>query len=139
VRELSAVATDAAATDFPQARQLVKARNHTTHKKNGQQEEATRHFVSSLTVREAPPRRMSQTIRAHWFSESRHWQRDSCWGEDKCRLRSANMACALALIRTSLLSLLRWVGRTSLPEAFEDVAADLSLGLAWLKQRNLHR
>ena len=96
------MATDAQATDFPEARQLVKVRNSTTHKKTGKTEEATRHFISSLSCNEAGAQRLAQSIRLHWSSESRHWQRDACWGEDRCRLRSANAACALALIRTSL-------------------------------------
>jgi predicted transposase YbfD/YdcC len=132
------VPTDAQATDFPEARQLIKVRNCTTHKKTGKSEEATRHFISSLSRSEAGPERLAQSIRLHWSSESRHWQRDACWGEDRCRLRSANAACALALIRTSLQSLVHRVGRNSLPAVFEDVSDDLALGLAWLKQRNLH-
>ena len=130
--------TDAQATDFPEARQLVKVRNCTTHKRTGKTEEATRHFITSLSPAEAGPQRLHQSIRSHWSSESRHWQRDACWGEDRCRLRSANAACALALIRTSLQSLVHWAGRSSLPTVFEDVADNLVLGLAWLKQRNLH-
>ena len=132
------MATDAQATDFPEARQLIKVRNGTTHKKSGRTEEATRHFISSLGREEAGPERLAQSIRGHWSSESAHWQRDACWGEDRCRLRSANAACALALIRTTLQALVRRVGRRSLPTVFEDVADDLALGLGWLKQRRLH-
>lgn len=115
----------------------MKVHNDTTHKKTGKTEEATRHFISSLSPAEAGGSRLHQIIRSHWTSESRHWQRDACWGEDRCRLRSANAACALALIRTSLQSLVRWVGQNNLPAAFEDVSDNLALGLGWLKQRNL--
>jgi predicted transposase YbfD/YdcC len=131
------VATDAQATDFPEAKQLVKVRNQTTLKKSGQIEEATRYFITSLPPSSAAPERLAQIIRRHWRSESHHWQRDACWAEDKCRLRTPRPACALALIRTTLLSLIRWQGRESLPQVFEDVANDLSLGLFWLKSRNL--
>ena len=112
-------------------------RNQTTIKSTAKEEQAVRHFVSSLNRSEASAQRLSRIIRSHWSSESRHWQRDACWAEDRCRLRNRNAACALALIRTSLQSLLRWVGRDSLPEVFEDVAHDLSLGFVWLKKRNL--
>lgn len=132
------MATDAQATDFPEARQLIKVRNCTTHKKSGQTEAATRHFISSLGLKEAGPPSMAQSIRWHWSSESAHWQRDACWGEDRCRLRSPNAACALALIRTTLQTLVRRVGRRSLPSVFEDVSDHLALGLRWLKQRHLH-
>jgi len=135
---LSALPTDAQATDFPEARQLIKVRNCTTHKKTGKTEEATRHFITSLSAKEAGSERLAQSIRWHWSSESRHWQRDACWGEDRCRLRSPNAACALALIRTTLQTLVRLAGRTNLPAAFEDVSDDLSLGLGWLKRRHLY-
>lgn len=133
------MATDAQATDFPEARQLIKVRNGTTHKKSGQTEEATRHFISSLGLKEAGPAGMAQSIRWHWSSESAHWQRDACWGEDRCRLRSANAACALALIRTTLQALVRRTSRRSLPAVFEDVSHNLAVGLGWLKQRHLHQ
>lgn len=134
---MSVLPTDAQAVDFPEARQLIKVRNCTTHKKTGKTEEATRHFITSLSANEAGPQRLAQSIRGHWSSESRHWQRDVCWGEDGCRLRSPNAACALALIRTTLQTLVRRAGRSSLPTVFEDVSDDLALGLGWLKQRNL--
>jgi hypothetical protein len=73
----------------------VKVRNPTTHKKNGKVEEATRHFIASLSPTEANARRPHRTIRSHWGCESQHWQRDASWGEDKCRLRNPNAACAL--------------------------------------------
>lgn len=133
------MATDAQATDFPEARQLLKVRNGTTHKKSGKREEATRHFISSIGLQEAGPEPMAQSIRRHWSSESAHWQRDACWGEDRCRLRSANAACALALIRTTLQALVRRASHRSLPSVFEDVSHNLAVGLAWLKQRHLHR
>jgi len=136
---LSAVATDAQATDFPEARQLIKMRNGTTHKKSGKTEQATRHFICSLESKEASPERLAQTIRRHWASESAHWQPDACWGEDRCRLRSAHAACALALIRTTLQTLVRRTARRSLPAVFEDVSDNLALGLGWLKQRHLHQ
>jgi predicted transposase YbfD/YdcC len=138
-RDLSATVTDAEATDFPEARQLVKVRNRITDKKTGETDDATRHFVTSLSPTEANAHRLQRTIRSHWGCESRHWQRDACWGEDQCRLREPRAACALALIRTTLQSLVRWVGRRGLPAVFEDVADDLSLGLGWLNQRHFRQ
>lgn len=133
------MATDAQASDFPEARQLIKVRNCTTHKKSGKTEEATRHFISSIGLTETGPGRLAQSIRWHWSSESAHWQRDACWGEDRCRLRNANAACALALIRTTLQALVRRTSHRALPSVFEDVSDNLALGLRWLKQRRLHQ
>lgn len=135
---MSAGATDAQATDFPEARQLLKVRHCTMHKNSGKIEDATRHFISSLSIQETGPERMAHSIRWHSSSESAHWQRDACWGEDRCRSRSANAARALALIRTTLQAQTRRLGHGSLPSAFEDVSDDLALDLHWLKQRRLH-
>jgi len=145
VRELSRVSTDPQSADFPEARQLLRSRNDTTYKKapkdagQAADEHLTRYFISSWEEDQKNPQSMAQLIQSHWCCESRHWQRDACWREDKCQLRNANGACALALIRATLQSLVRWVGGQSLPTVFEEVAHDLSLGLGWLKQRNLHR
>lgn len=137
------MSTDPQAADFPEARQFLKSRNR-THRKNAPAEasapgteDLTRHFVTSWSMDSQSDQAMAQMIQAHWCCESRHWQRDACWQEDKCRIRNANAACALALIRTALQSLIHWAGRHSLPSVFEDVAHDLSLGLAWLKNRHL--
>jgi hypothetical protein len=139
------VKTDPQSADFPEAKQFLKSRNRTTFKNAPAQAQATgpeelqRHFVSSWDFQAKSDQAMAQMIQAHWCCESRHWQRDACWREDQCLLRNANAACALALLRTSLQSLVCWVGRQSLPSVFEDVAHDLSLGLGWLKNRQLGR
>jgi predicted transposase YbfD/YdcC len=96
-----------------------------------------RHFVSSLTEAEAGRPRMVAIIRSHWSCETRHWERDTQWREDKCLIREPNAACALALIRTGLQALLRRTVKEPLPVIFENVADELELGLTWLKQRNL--
>ena len=96
-----------------------------------------RHFVSSLGVEEADGTKLARIVRSHWSCEARHWERDTQWREDDCLLRKANAACALALIRTGLQTLLRRAVKRPLPIIFEDVASDLDLGLSWLKQRQL--
>jgi predicted transposase YbfD/YdcC len=105
------------------------------HLQDKTEPDLTRYFISSLNPGKADPGLMAHQIRSHWCCESRHWQRDALWREDTCRLQNPNAACALGLLRASLQTLLRLVGRTSLPGAFEDVAHDLSLGLGWLKSR----
>lgn len=145
MRELSRVSVDPQTSDFPEAQQFLKARNRTTSKKPtaapsaAAPEELTRHFVASWDFQAESDQEMAQMIQAHWCCESRHWQRDAIWQEDKCLLRNPQAACALALIRTTLQGLVHRVGRPSLPAVFEDVAHDLSLGLGWLKTRHLTR
>ena len=95
-----------------------------------------RHFVSNLAEAEADRERLAAIIRSHWSCETRHWERDVQWREDKCLIRSPNAACALALIRTGLQALLRRKIKEPLPVIFENVAHHLELALTWLKQRN---
>jgi predicted transposase YbfD/YdcC len=85
---VSVVAVDPDALPFPAARQVFDTRNTTTFKKDGQTTHHTRFFVTSLTTQQASPH--------HLAENPNHWRRDALWGEDRCRLRNKNAACALA-------------------------------------------
>ena len=50
------------------------------------------------------------------------WLRNAVGGEDKCRKQDASSACALALLRTALLSLVVASGRRSPEAAREELA-----------------
>ena len=124
---------DAAA--FPHARQLVKVQGTFTEKSSGQTQQLRRHFITSQDSGQAGPKKLGQQVREHWSVENpNHWRRDALWKEDQCRLRTPNSACALALLRTTLISLIKWVGRDNFQAAFEDVQSDLALGLHWLNK-----
>lgn len=137
------MATDPQSSVFPEAQQFLRSHNHTTFKNRPEppaktaDEDLTRYFISSWDETDKSPQAMARFIQAHWCCESRHWQRDACWREDQCLLRNPNAACALALVRSTLQSLLSWAGRKSLPTVFEDVAHDLSTALDLLKSRRL--
>jgi hypothetical protein len=91
--------------------------------------------VTSQDPAQAALPKLAEQIRAHWSVEiANHWRRDALWKEDQCRLRNPNSACALALLRTTLISLMKWVGCDNFQAAFEDVQNDLSLGLLWLRK-----
>jgi len=65
-----------------------------------------------------------------------HWRRDALWGEDRCRLRHAGAACALALLRTALLRPVLRSGWGTVPEVFERVSARVSHGLHLLSRKS---
>ncbi len=112
---------DAAA--YPHAAQLVSLERHQTHKATGQIKKGTRYFVTSLRPNQTTPARLAKQIRGYWGVENKvHWRRDVIGGEDTCRLRDPNSACALALLRTALLTLVVYSGRPSLKEAQEEFA-----------------
>lgn len=105
VRAIAAAPCEPEQTGMPAIRQAVAVHATRTIKKSGTTTQFQRLFITSLTVREADAERLGSLIRGHWGIENRnHWRRDACWGEDtRCRLRNANAACALALLRSALL------------------------------------
>ena len=83
------------ARPFPGARQGFDPRATTTFKKDGQTTEHPRSFVTSLTADEANAARLAALARGQWSVENpNHWRHDALWGEDRCRLRHKNAACA---------------------------------------------
>jgi len=94
-------------------------------KASGKTEQGSRYFATSLRPQEAGPERLSYEIRGYWGVEKNvHWRRDVLCREDKCRLRNANAACILALLRTALITLVRRSGYDSLKVAQEIFAHD---------------
>jgi hypothetical protein len=133
---VSVAAVEPDALPFPGARQVFDTRNTTTFKKDGKTTRHTRYFVSSLGAEEAGEARLAGLARGQWSVENpNHWRRDALWGEDRCRLRSPNAACALALLRTALLRPVLRCGWGTTKEVFERVAARPSQGLDLLRRR----
>jgi len=95
------------ATDFPFARSLLAVRTDRTILSTDQTSHEIRYYLSSLEPQERTPQQLLALIRGHWAAVEirNHWTRDHCFGEDRCRSKNANLAAALALIRSSLLVL----------------------------------
>jgi len=124
------------ARPFPGARQVFDTRNTRTFKKDGKTAQHTRYFATSLTAVEANAAQLAALARGQWAVENpNHWRRDALWGEDRCRLRNQNAACALAWLRTTLLRVVLRCGWGTTREVFERVAARPSLGLDLLAKR----
>ena len=131
---------DPDALPFPAARQVFDTRNTTTFKKDGQTTHHTRFFVTSLTPQQTTAHHLAALARGQWSVENpNHWRRDALWGEDRCRLRSKNAACALALLRTALLRPVLRCGWGTTREVFERVAARPSHGLELLAKCSFQR
>lgn len=96
-----------------------------------------RHFISSLGADEKTPRAMAEAIRGHWGCETRHWERDQVWHEDKCLMRNANAACAMALLRVATKAVMVGVGKKSVTHAIEEAREDANLPISWIKERDL--
>jgi len=66
---------------------------------------------------------MARLIRKHWSVENKvHWPRDAVLAEDRARCRLPAIACALALLRTSLLALVHASGFSSVTLATDHFA-----------------
>lgn len=125
-------------TRMPAVRQAVAVHARRTIKKTGETSAFQRLFIASFTPREADAARLGRYIRGHWGVENRnHWRRDACWGEDsRCRLRNANAACALALLRSALLLPALTAHTANLPDLAERCAASRRYAMNLLNQRS---
>ena len=123
---------------MPAVRQAVAVHATRTIKKTGTTSTFQRLFITSLTAQEADAQRLGRIIRAHWGIENRnHWRRDACWGEDtRCRLRNANAACALALLRSALLLPALTGFAPTLPDLAERCAGSRRYAMNLLNKRH---
>ena len=129
---------DAAA--YAHAAQLISLQRQQTHKRTGEVKGGTRCFITSLRAQETTSPRLAEQIRGYWGVENKvHWRRDVLSGEDKCRLRDPNSACALALLRTALLTRVLRSGRASLKEAQEEFADQPNRVLQLIRSQRLTR
>jgi predicted transposase YbfD/YdcC len=138
VRAAAAAPCEPEQTGMPAVRQAIAVHATRTVKKTKQTSQCERRFITSLTAQEARPQRLSHLIRAHWGIENRnHWRRDACWGEDtRCRLRNANAACALALLRSALLLPALTTKTTGLPDLAERCAASRRYAMNLFNKRH---
>jgi predicted transposase YbfD/YdcC len=73
--------------------------------------------VTSLTARQANPRRLAELARGEWAIENRdHYVRDVTLGEDRCRVRAGALPSILAVMRSHAISTLRLLGFTNIAE-----------------------
>ena len=111
-----------------------------TLKKTGQTSQVQRCFATRRDARQSPPQRWARSTREHGGIENRnHGHRDAGWGEDsRGRVRTANIACALALLRCALRLPALTTADPSLPALAERCAADRRYATALLRKRHLH-
>lgn len=129
---------DAGSSNFPHARQAVRAERTVTDKKTGTVTEGVRQYVSSIAPGERPPRQMARLVRGHWTVENNiHWLRDAVGREDACRLRHPGAACALALLRTALLAPVRAAGHESLTQFHESCAENKAIAVDLIAYQRL--
>ena len=129
---------DAGGSNFPHVRQAVRAERTVTNKKTGAVTGGVRQYISSIAPGERTPRQMARLVRGHWSVENNiHWLRDAVGREDNCRQRHPGAACALALLRTTLLAPVRAAGHESLTLFHESCAENRALAVDLIAYQRL--
>jgi len=110
--------------DWPGLAQVMRRHCRRTLLKNGQVEEETTHFITSLTPEQADAKVLAELIRGHWTIENKvHHVRDVSFREDACSARTGSAAQALAALHNGILNALRFAGRTNIAQALRFNAA----------------
>ncbi len=122
--------------NWPYVAQVFQVERRAVRVKDQHVETTLRYGVTSLTRKEASPDRLLQLLRDHWQIENGlHYRRDDTLKEDRCTLRCANAAEAMAVLNNLILGLLKRRGVTNLPDARRDFAADPRSALQLILER----
>jgi predicted transposase YbfD/YdcC len=73
--------------------------------------------VASHTPEQATPAQIAAYVQGHWAIESLHWIRDTCYREDRSRVRTRSGPRVLASLRNLAINALRLAGRYDITEA----------------------
>ncbi len=109
---------------LPHARQIACLVRSVRDKKSRRPEvTGCRFFITSRDADGANRHIIARLVRKHWSVESKvHSPRDAVLAEDRARCRTPTIACALALLRTSLLAVVQVSGFSSVTLATEHFA-----------------
>jgi predicted transposase YbfD/YdcC len=109
---------------WPGAEQVFKLERHFVRLADGRVTQETVYGITSLSAREANPKRLLQLIRNHWGIENGlHYRRDETLREDWCHLRQGHATRVMATINNLVLGLLLTRGITNVPQARRRFAA----------------
>lgn len=95
--------------DWPGVSQLVRIER--TVREKGQTTTHVQYAIASLPRVAANASRLLEFNRGHWGIENRlHWQRDTTYSEDSCRIKVGHGPQNMAAFRNTALNLLRLGG-----------------------------
>jgi predicted transposase YbfD/YdcC len=132
-RELVCSGVLAERAPFPGLGQIFRLQRERTQKKSGKREVEVVCGITSLTRKQAGPRRLLRLARGHWLIENRsHYVRDVTYGEDRSQVRDGTVAQVLAALRNVAIGRLRLAGHTNIAAATRYYAARPKEALALL-------
>lgn len=118
---------------FPAVGQVVEITRTVTDKWGSHTD--VDYFITSLTPRQAAPRRLLALVRGHWSIETRHYVRDVVFGEDRSQIRTGAAPHIFAALRNAILTLLRRSGRSAITAARRELAAHPARALRLVHRR----
>jgi predicted transposase YbfD/YdcC len=119
--------------DWPDAQQALRRTCRRVCVATGEVSEETSYGITSLPPEAVTPAQLEALWRGHWAIENRvHYVRDVTLGEDACRVRVGNAPRALTILRNALLSLLRLLGWSLIPDALRHYGAYARRAIALL-------
>lgn len=108
----------AAARLFPHGARAIKVLRRRRLANRGKPSVETVYAITSLSHRDADPRRLAGWIRSHWRIENAlHWVRDVTEGEDHSRIRTGNGPQVMAALRNTAINIIRLRGDTNIAAA----------------------
>ncbi len=132
-RQLERSAALAGYLAWPDAQQVLRRTCRRVILATGEIQEEATYGVTSLPPDLATPVQIEALWRGHWTIENRiHYVRDVTLGEDACQVRVGAAPQALAALRNALLTRLRALGWTLIPDALRPYGAYAHRALALL-------
>lgn len=123
---------------WPGVAQVFKLERQAVHLATGEVRHEVVYGLTSLSVDQAPPKRLMSLIRHYWGIENGlHYRRDKSLHEDATRMRNTNQAQNLAAINNLVVGLLLAQGWRCLPEARRYYAGCLPAALNLVFQKTL--
>jgi predicted transposase YbfD/YdcC len=111
--ETRSIRTSTALNDylnFPYVGQVFKINRITTDLNGKLLNSETAYGLTSLSTKDADPKRLLKLNRDHWHIENKlHYVRDVVFNEDKSRIRKGNGAQVMAILRNMAINILRSV------------------------------
>jgi predicted transposase YbfD/YdcC len=108
---------------WPGVQQVLRRECERIELKTGKVSQAVTYALTSVAVMAATPLELEGYWRGHWTIENRvHYVRDVSMGEDAQQMHTGNAPQALAALRNTLLTLLRWAGWHNIAAALRHFA-----------------
>jgi len=115
--------------DWPEAQQIfVLVRD--TRQSDGTRTHELQYGITSLRTDESNPERLLRLVRGHWCIESQvFWVKDVVMGEDRSSVETGNIVAVLAMLRSTVLGVLRASGRRRIARAIRELKP--TIGPRW--------